>query len=677
LRSERRGADPQRIVPFPRRLALLLSTGALACLAAPAAPAGAQPTPAAPATTARGAAATTTTTTTRIIVARAPGLTARERGEVRADAGVTHLRDLALPDHELVKVPAGGAAEALAALNADPDVRYAEPDAPVTAASSDPYFGLQWPLRNTGQSANGTAGTAGADLRVLPAWAFGTGTGQTIAEVDSGVSFTHPDLQGRLARNPGETGGGKETNGIDDDGDGIVDDVLGPDFYARDADPSDAAGHGTHVAGIMAATKDDGVGVTGVAPGAQVLPMRVLGPDGSGSMSDVASAFALAGRLGIRVVNASLSSGSDVQAVRDAIAHAPNTLFVVAAGNAGRNLDATPSYPCSSTAANLICVGATDQDDRRAGFSNYGTQAVDVGAPGVNVLSTYWDAGQGANGYAYSNGTSMAAPEVAAVAALMLAQRPGMTGAQLRSAIMATAKPVAALAGTSVTGARVDAGAAVAFANGGTDTDADGVLDSVDSCPSVANADQADADGDGLGDACDPDLDGDGVPNAGDNCPSVANPGQADADRDGLGDACDPTPAGDAVAGTTPGAPTPPATSAPAPTGTARTGAPADADAARPSLAALRASSRSVARRTALELAFSLDRAATVRVVVLRKAGASWRSVARTSVRARTGANRLALRGAATHRAGRYRVRVTPSAGDTAGAVATLAYTVR
>src|SRR4051812_9711139 len=216
-----------------------------------------------------------------IIVQRAPGASA---AAVRSDAGVQLVDSLPIARTQVVAADHGQSqADALAALNADPDVLYAEADQTVHALTNDTYWGLQ------------------ADLPLISApqaWTLSKGAGVTVGVVDTGAELDHPDLAGQFAVDPGESGNGREHNGIDDDGDGVVDDYRGWDFVEDDNDPSDQNGHGTHVAGTIAAVADNATGVAGVAPGAKVLPLRALGPDGSGSMSDIAAAFALAGRLG-------------------------------------------------------------------------------------------------------------------------------------------------------------------------------------------------------------------------------------------------------------------------------------------------------------------------------------------------------------------------------------------
>src|SRR4051794_5136875 len=364
-----------------------------------------------------------------LIVRRDPGLDAAERAEVRADAGVEFKRRLRLDDTEVVSVPAGGADAALRKLRSDPSVRWVQPDgeARAQAATSDPWFGQLWGLRNTGQSIDGTPGTPDADMDVPEAWAQSTGAGVTVAVVDTGVDAGHPDLQGQLRTNPGEmgtdaNGAARAANGVDDDGDGLVDDWRGYDFADGDSDPDDVGGHGSHVAGTIAAANGNGVGITGVAPDARVLPLKALANTGSGSWSDIANAFDYAGDINVRIVNASLGGAGAVPVISDVIAQHPNTLYVVAAGNTdpdGLDLDASTFYPCEAPQPNVLCVGASTSTDMRARFSNFSPTAVDVFAPGVSILSTK------GGGYWYFDGTSMAAPHVAGEAALLLARYPG------------------------------------------------------------------------------------------------------------------------------------------------------------------------------------------------------------------------------------------------------------
>src|SRR4051794_1308765 len=382
-----------------------------------------------------------------IIVKRAPGLNSRERSDLRKDAGVKLVDTLALPDTEVVR-PTKSTGAALSALNADPDVAYAELNRSIGALSNDTLFSQQWALENTGQS----GGIPGKDMRVPQAWQTTNGAGVLVAVVDTGVDASASDLAGQLAGNPDEI----PDNGIDDDGNGFVDDTQGWDFVEEDNDPDDQHGHGTHVTGTIAAAADNGIGVAGVAPGAKVMPLRALDERGRGSDSTIAEAFDYAGDMGARIVNASLGGAGSSKTLTDAMAAHPNTLYVVAAGNDNVNTDLIAYAPCTSPAPNVICVGASTNRDARAYFSNYGKTTVDVFAPGVSIMSTW------PGGYASLQGTSMASPHVAGEAALALAADPAATTAQLKADVIASADPVDGFGGISVSGGRANAAAAVA-----------------------------------------------------------------------------------------------------------------------------------------------------------------------------------------------------------------------
>jgi len=391
-----------------------------------------------------------------IVVKRVPGLDRAQRHDIRQDAGVTLDERLSLPDTERVVAPAGELEEALTALNADPDVVYAERDLPVTLHSDDALFPNMWGLHNTGQTVS-TVGVPDADIDAPEAWATAKGAGATVAVVDTGVEVTHPDLAGQLTGNTGERGAGRETNGVDDDGNGMVDDWLGWDYVNGD-NGVDTQGnyHGTHVSGTIAALMGNAIGVAGVAPEAKVVPIKIFGaPSSTAPASVIALAFDYAGDLGVDVVNASLGGLGTSNLVTDAIAAHPDTLFVVSAGNS--NDDAALYMPCNSPAPNLVCVGASDNQDLRSDFSNYSAIAVDLFAPGSFVFST--DIGAG---YTYANGTSMAAPHAAGAAALLVSARLGATVAELRAALLNTVDAKAALSGYAATGGRLNAAAALA-----------------------------------------------------------------------------------------------------------------------------------------------------------------------------------------------------------------------
>jgi subtilisin family serine protease len=389
-----------------------------------------------------------------IVVKRVPGLDRSERLAVRQDAGVKLVDRLTLPNTEVVSAADGDAA--LKALNADPNVVYAELDAPVRPLAADPFFNLLYGLHNTGQSIEGRPGVADADIDAVEAWTRSQGTGATVAVIDTGVELTHPDLAGQFTGNPGERGNGRETNGVDDDHNGFVDDWQGWDFVNGDntVETQDST-HGTHVSGTIAAVRDNGAGVAGVAPAAKIVPVKVFGaPDTTSSAATLAQAFDYAGSLGVPVVNASLGGYGSASIVTDAINAHPNTLYVVAAGNSGQ--DASTTYPCNANAANVVCVGATDNRDQVAGFSNYSATYVDLFAPGVDILSTYTG-----SAYAWMEGTSMATPHVSGAAALLASARPDATAAQIKAALLGSVDTPEALTGWAVTNGRLNADKAI------------------------------------------------------------------------------------------------------------------------------------------------------------------------------------------------------------------------
>ena len=287
-------------------------------------------------------------------------------------------------------------------------------------------------------------------------WAQGyTGEGVVVAVIDTGVDASHSELSSSMWVNVGEIPG----NGIDDDANGFVDDTGGWDFADGDNTPTDLHGHGTHVAGIIAAA-NDGVGSTGVAYGATIMPVRVLDADGTGSLYDVALGIRYAVDNGADVINLSLG-GSYSSSLNSALAYAEQQgVFVVAA--AGNDAGATPVYPAAFSAdlVNVLSVGAHNGAGALASFSNDvgGSGAVQVDAPGVSIYSTL-----PGNLYGYLSGTSMATPHVAGVAALALSANPGLTPESLRSLIVEGADR--AITGSDSAGG-VNAAVAVASAGG-------------------------------------------------------------------------------------------------------------------------------------------------------------------------------------------------------------------
>lgn len=351
----------------------------------------------------------------------------------------------------------------IAKIKTDPRVKYVEPNYYLwpTATPNDTLFTQQWGLKNSGQEVRGQRGTAGTDIEAAAAWNITQGSRDVIvAVIDTGVEILHPDIAPNRWYNIKELNGAGNLNnwrpnGVDDDGNGYVDDVVGWDFYYNLNNPRDLnSGHGTHVAGIAAASGNNGKGVAGVSWRARIMPLAVQDYASGGlPISAIVEALAYAQKMGAQVVNMSLGAYGASQALQDAVNQTTNPIICAAAGNDGTNNDTKPHYPSNYTNANLIAVAATDQADKLAAFSNFGASSVDVAAPGVNIVSTYIEG----SGYAYASGTSMASPMVAGIAALLKSQRPGLSPAQVVSIIKNGVEPIGALSGKVSTGGRVSA----------------------------------------------------------------------------------------------------------------------------------------------------------------------------------------------------------------------------
>ncbi len=392
-----------------------------------------------------------------------PRLTPQERAAARSAVAVGMIQQYRIvAGLELVEI-AIPVPQAIAKFRAMPGVVYAEPNYVVHTSTTpnDPSFGLLWGMNNTGQTVNGVAGTANADIKATAAWGIFTGDPNfVVADIDTGLNMTHPDIAANVWTNPGEIAG----NGIDDDGNGHIDDIHGWNFVSGNNNPTDDNGHGTHTAGTIGAVGNNGVGVTGVAWQCKIVPLKFLNSAGSGYIADAVLAVQYCTGKGIKVSNNSWGGGGFSQSMYDAItaARSVNHLFIAAAGNSGLNIDSSPSYPASYNLDNIIAVAATDSRDLRASFSNYGAISVDIGAPGVNILSTY------GTGYAYLNGTSMATPHVTGVTVLVYGRNPTWSYSQVRTQILGTARPASSLAGITVTGGIVNAFAALGGSGGNT-----------------------------------------------------------------------------------------------------------------------------------------------------------------------------------------------------------------
>lgn len=321
-------------------------------------------------------------------------------------------------------------------------ISFAEPDYVChgTVTPNDPYFTNDYGLNNTGQ----TGGLIDADIDAPEAWDLQKGSKNVkVGVIDSGVDYNHPDLAGNIWTNPGEIPG----NGIDDDHNGFIDDVHGWNFVTGSADPLDDQYHGTHVSGTIGAIGNNGVGVAGVCWNVSIVPLKFLDSTGSGYNSDAVDAIYYATQIGVRLTSNSWGGGDFSQAMMDAINDAAvhGILFVAAAGNDSSNNDVTPSYPDSYDCPNIISVAATDNFDNLASFSNYGTNSVDIAAPGVRIFSTfpsYQTTAMQNRGFPTSygsiSGTSMATPHVSGVAALIFSQNPAFTYAEVKQRILGT-----------------------------------------------------------------------------------------------------------------------------------------------------------------------------------------------------------------------------------------------
>jgi len=314
------------------------------------------------------------------------------------------------------------------------------------ALTVDPSLSAQWNL---------------AAIDAAEAWQTTTGSRSVVvAIVDSGIDFNHPDLAANIWTNSREIAG----NGRDDDGNGYIDDIHGWDFVDNDNLPQDGFWHGTHVAGIIGAVGNNGIGVSGVSQQVSILPLRFQNDSGLGYTGAAVSALNYVTRLklaGVPIVATNISWGGgtstslSLQTALQAQANAGITVVVASGNNAGDN-DALPRYPSSYPFENIISVAGSDASDNLLGFSNYGATSVDLAAPGAGILSTL-----PGNNYGAISGTSMAAPHVTGTVALLASVRPNASAGQIRSAILGSVDAVPALAGKVATGGRLNAFAAL------------------------------------------------------------------------------------------------------------------------------------------------------------------------------------------------------------------------
>jgi predicted outer membrane repeat protein len=485
---------------------------------------------------------------------------------------------------QLVEVAPDTVLDVVKALQGDPAVLYAEPDYTIElmVVPNDTHFDRLWGLRNTGAGGDGmfcyVNGTPGADIRVEQAWDYWRGDPSfRVAVIDTGVDYNHPDLAANIWRNPNEFPGDANgdgcpgTCGIDDDGDGRIDedsqdrqpgeagyrgdlnndddengwndDVHGYDFINRDPDPMDDNSHGTHVSGTIGAVGNNGIGVAGVNWHCKIVALKILDRNGTGrGVSNAVEALEYVTVNGIRVSNNSWGyTGGPSLALYDAIyaSQAAGHIFVAAAGNnLLRDNDLIHQYPAAYSLPNVITVAALDNRFDLARFSNFGPTSVDLAAPGACVFSTVLR-----SDYGYKDGTSMAAPHVTGVTALIMSRYPELDWRRARDRLFYTSRRIPSMRTHSLFEAVVDAAGAVG------DCNLNGLPDELD----IASGLSPDWGGNNIPDECEPDCNGNGIPDSCDllhgtstDCNDNARPDECEPDCNGnmVADTCELLPGG-------------------------------------------------------------------------------------------------------------------------------------
>jgi len=358
--------------------------------------------------------------------------------DAHLEIGATILKEyVEIKGLQLVEIPDDMPLnEALTKYKQNKNVIYAEPNYVYKKDSvpNDPYYNDLYGLTKINASG---------------AWDITTGSHAVIiAVVDSGVNISHPDLVNNIWVNPNEIAG----DGIDNDGNNLTDDINGWNFLDNSSNVTDDNGHGTHVAGIIAATGNNLLGVTGMMWNVQIMVLKFLDENGYGYIEDAVSAILYASNHGANIISNSWGGGSYTQTLKDAI-DASKALVVCAAGNeySGVSNDVNPTYPASFTSANIISVAATDENDNIAYFSNFGENSVDVAAPGKSIFSTYRGT------YGYLSGTSMATPYVSGLAGLIKSLRPDLNALQIKTTILNNVDFITSLTGKVLTSGRINA----------------------------------------------------------------------------------------------------------------------------------------------------------------------------------------------------------------------------
>jgi hypothetical protein len=395
-----------------------------------------------------------------LLIKYVPTASNGRRNGIAASRGARLVRRARALDIDHVRLPPGQSmVAAIAALRSTPDVALVQPNyvrrASGSAPPNDPWWllGFLWGLER---------------IQAQPVWSsFTTGEPSVVvAAIDTGVEYTHPDLAANMWRNPDEI----DDNGIDDDGNGYVDDIFGIDAANDDTDPMDDNGHGTHTAGTIGARGNNGAGIVGVAWHTSIVACKFLDAQGNGTDADAVECFdyvlALKQRgINVRVTNNSWGApreGEPPAVLKNAIdaAGAAGIVNVFSAGNAGTNNDTNPLDPASLDSPSIVVVAASDESDGRASFSNYGLASVDLAAPGASILSTY------RGSYAFASGSSMAAPHVAGAVALMAARNPALSVATAKTVLMQSADVLPQWSGLSMSSGRLNVLNAVTSAGG-------------------------------------------------------------------------------------------------------------------------------------------------------------------------------------------------------------------
>jgi len=373
-----------------------------------------------------------------------------------------------------LKLPAGiSPFEAVAAMKNDARVAFAEPNEVIyldevkSGHSEQPPQGQQppsngepndldpklWGLKNTGQ----TGGTPGADVSAVDAWKVTTGNGSEngplIAVIDTGIDYNHPDLKANMWTNPGEIPG----DGIDNDGNGVIDDVHGYYPGGNSGDPMDGHSHGSHCAGTIAAVGNNGEGVTGVMQNARLMAVKIFSDSGRTTAADIVKGLNYANQMGADITSNSWGGGGRSEAIYEAF-KAHDAVHVIAAGNSNYDNDKRDNFPSNYDLDNIVAVAATDHKDQKASFSQWGATSVDVAAPGVNIYSTV-PVSKGS--YGNKSGTSMATPHVSGGAGLIMSAYPEASNAEIKARLIHGSDKVASLNDVSVSDGRVNFAASV------------------------------------------------------------------------------------------------------------------------------------------------------------------------------------------------------------------------